>query len=403
MSGARRARGILSGVLALAVVAGVVYGAAALLSPLPRLHIDQRLVAPTASWSDEVVLPESGSTAVLAESGSIVSAGSAEARPIAGAAKLVLALVALDAEPLAAGQTGAAITIDQDALNRYRELDGAGARTVAVLFGQTWTRRDLIAATVLGSGNNIAELLIDEVFGGLDGYLSAAQNWLEREGFTDTTIVDGTGLDGGSRSTAVELAQIARLALENPVLGSLLDERPRSTSAGVAYTDESSFLTGLGTVGFSRSYTDPAGVCVLLSIDAGDETIVVVLLGQPSYPSAEAATTAAIESARAAVREVEVVAEGQVVAEARSAWGQSTEYIATESVWVSSTEIDGLGVRIEAASRSTIIRGADAGSLVVSADGDDQIIRLESTSAISEPGVAWRFADPVTVIQRWTG
>ncbi len=405
MSTGRRVRRVLSGMLALAMVLGVAYGAAALLSPVPSWHVEQALSAADidVAWGDELALDDTGSTAVNAPSGSTVAAGSAEPRPIAGAAKLVLVSVALAAEPLAVGGAGPAITIDQAAVARYRDLDAAGARTVAVQFGQTWTRRDLIAATLIGSGNNTAELLISTVFGDLDGYLAAARAWLDEQGLTSTSVVDGTGLDAASRSTAVDLARIGRLALENAVLAELLTTRPAESSAGARIDDEAGFVTGLGTIGLVRSYTDAAGVCVLLAVPAGDETIVIAMLGQPGYPAAEDAASAIIAALGEAVRPVEVVAAGQVVAIARTPWGQSTELVATESISVSSSTLEGLDVRLDAASRSTIVQGADAGSLIVTAAGVEQVVRLESTSAITEPGIAWRFADPLTVIERWTG
>jgi serine-type D-Ala-D-Ala carboxypeptidase (penicillin-binding protein 5/6) len=127
------------------------------------------------------------------------------------------------------------------------------------------------------------------------------------------------------------------------------------------------------------------------------------MLGQPSYPVAETAAAELIESIRAGVQPVEVVSAGEVVAIARSQWGQSTELIATETITVSSTQLAGLDLRLEAASRSTVLPGADAGSIVVTAGGVEQVVRLESTTAITEPGVAWRFADPLTVLSRWTG
>lgn len=404
MSRARRVRGVLSGMLALVIVAVLAYAAAAMLSPLPRLHVEQTVSsAVDGNWSDLLTMPESGSTAVLAESGSIVSSGSAEPRPIAGAAKLVLVSVVLDAEPLAPGGTGPAITIGQAEVERYRALDAAGARTVPVQFGQTLTRRDLIASTMLGSGNNTAELLVDSVFGGLDGYRAAANLWLNEQGLTSTVVTDGTGLDPGSRSTAVDLARLGQHVLDSPALADLLDTRPRTTSAGSRFSDEAEFLPDLGTIGLVRSYTDAAGVCVLFAVPVGDETVIVTMLGQPGYPAAGSAARTLIAEINEGVREVEVVAAGEVVAIARSAWGQSTELVATESISVSSTELDGLGVRIDPSSRSTIFRGADAGSLVVTAGGAEQVARLESTTSITEPGVAWRFADPVTVFERWFG
>jgi hypothetical protein len=260
VTGARRVRSILSGMLALAVVVGIVYAAAALLSPIPRLHIEQTISAAVeGGWDAELALPEAGSTALLAAEGLPVTAGSDEPRPIAGAAKLVLVSVVLGAEPLDAGATGPAITIDQAAVDRYQALDTAGARTVVVQFGQTWTRRDLIAATLIGSGNNTAELLMTTVFGDLDGYLSAARAWLDEQGLTNTTVVDSTGLDPASLSTAADLAQLARLALETPVLAELLAERPDETSAGSPITDQAAFVSALGTVGLTAPTPTPPG------------------------------------------------------------------------------------------------------------------------------------------------
>jgi D-alanyl-D-alanine carboxypeptidase len=403
MSG-RRVRRVVSGIAALAVVLATVYVAAALTSPVPRLVVDERLpAAASGSWADAVPLPTAGATAVLAGGGDAITAGDAEPRPIAGAAKLVLIAVALAAEPLAEGSPGPAITIDQAAVDRYRELDAAGARTVPVVFGQTWTRRDLIAATLLGSGNNIAELLIDEVFGGPAEYLAAAADWLDENGLTATTVADGAGLDPASRSTATELAAIARLALAEPVVADLVAERPRSTSGGAAYSDEAAFLRDSGARGLVRSYTDAAGVCIVTTLDVNGETVITVLLGQPGYPQAEQALSALLDGVQGAIREVEVIPAGQTVAVARSDWGQQTELITVEPIVVSTLDLAALELRIDAAPRSTIVRGADAGELVAVVDGAEVRVRLESTGAITEPGVAWRFADPFTVLSRWTG
>jgi D-alanyl-D-alanine carboxypeptidase len=410
-----RARRIVSGLVALAVVLGTVYAAAALISPVPRLVVDERLPAAAAgSWSDEVPLPEDGASAIAVDGATPIAVQDAQPRPIAGAARLMLLAVALDAEPLSAGSPGPAITIDQEAVARYRELDALGVRTVPVTFGQIWTRRDLIAATLLGAGNNIAELLIDEVFGGMEAYRSAAATWLTAQGLTSTTVLDASGLDSATRSTAADLAVIAGRLLDQPAAAEIVEQRPLRSSAGVAYPDVAAVLPGLGTRGLVSTYTDPAGVCVVATLDVDGERAVVVLLGQPSFPRADEAVSAVVEGLRTAIRPVEVIAAGQVVAVTRSDWGQETELIALEPIVVSSTALDALELRVEPAVRSTIVRGADAGRLVATlpaagdgnatgGNGTQIVVRLESTGAITEPGVAWRFADPFTVLGRWTG
>jgi len=407
VSGARRVRRFLSGMLALTLVAVVAYGAAALLSPLPQLEITQTFtVAANAevaeSWGSGLPLPEAGSTAVEAENATPVLGGSIEPRPIAGTAKLILAHVVLATEPLQVGSPGAAITIDQAAIDRYRELDAAGARTVTVQFGETWTRRDLIAATLIGSGNNTAELLVNTVFGGADAYRSAAQTWLDGQGLANTTVVDGSGLDSASRSTAADLVAVARLTLNDPVLADLFEQRPRETAAGVSFADQSGFLSDLGTIGLSRSYTDAAGVCALFAVTVADQTIVIAMLGQPGYPTAETSASEIIAAVREAVRDVDIVTAGQTIGVAQSDWGQASDIIAVEGITVNSTELENLDLQINANARSTLVAGIDVGNLTVATSGREQVVRLKSTAGIAEPGVVWRFADPVTVIQRWT-
>ena len=393
--------------LALTLVAVVAYGAAALLSPLPQLEITQTFtVAANAevaeSWGSGLPLPEAGSTAVEAEGATPVLGGSIEPRPIAGTAKLILAHVVLATEPLQVGSPGAAITIDQAAIDRYRELDAAGARTVTVQFGETWTRRDLIAATLIGSGNNTAELLVNSVFGGADAYRTAARTWLDGLGLADTTVVDGSGLDSASRSTAADLVAVARLTLNDPVLADLFEQRPRETAAGVSFADQSGFLSDLGTIGLSRSYTDAAGVCALFAVTVADQTIVIAMLGQPGYPTAETSASEIIAAVREAVRDVDIVTAGQTIGVAQSDWGQASDIIAVEGITVNSTELENLDLQINANARSTLVAGIDVGNLTVATSGREQVVRLKSTAGIAEPGVVWRFADPVTVIQRWT-
>jgi hypothetical protein len=65
-TGARRVRLIVSGVLALAVVGGAVYGAGALLSAVPALSATPRTIDTQSVGAslDALVLPDAGSTSV---------------------------------------------------------------------------------------------------------------------------------------------------------------------------------------------------------------------------------------------------------------------------------------------------------------------------------------------------
>ncbi|NHF62533.1 D-alanyl-D-alanine carboxypeptidase family protein [Microcella pacifica] len=411
--GARRARAVVSGVVALVIVAAAAYAAAALLSPLPALEVQPRELDTSAVGAslDELVLPDAGATAVALPSGEPVLAGEEEPRPMAGVAKLVLAHVALDAEPLEVGRTGETVQIDAATASRYRELTTARARTVPVQQGQVWTRRDLLAATVIGSGNNIAELLMLEVFGGLDAYTAAASSWLDSVGLADTAVVDATGLDSGNISTAGDLARLAQLTLADPVLGELMTDRPRTATSGASWGDEAAYVVDTGAIGLTRTYTDAAGVVLLLAVPvvaagAGGESatpVALALLGQPGYAQAEVAVRALIASLADVVAPTTLVEAGATVGELRSAWGQSTSILARDAVAV--TQFDGstIEVRLNIPARQTVLEGTTIGQLVVSSPDGEQVSNLVADGTIAQPGVAWRFADPATVIGRWTG
>ncbi|MGY6499030.1 MAG: hypothetical protein ACXIUP_12470, partial [Microcella sp.] len=206
MGAGRRVGRVISGFMALAVAVGAVYAAGAMLSPIPPLEVVERTIETGGEAAAALELPEVGASAVVLPTGEPITAGDEGPRPIAGTARLILAHVVLDREPLEVGRTGPALQIDADHVARTRELAAAGIRTVPVFVGEAWTRRDLLVATLLGSGNNLAEFLAIDVFGDLGAYQSAASAWLDANGLTDTQVADVSGINPGTTASAADLA-----------------------------------------------------------------------------------------------------------------------------------------------------------------------------------------------------
>lgn len=404
MGAGKRVARTISGLLAFAVVLLAVYGAAALLSPIPTLSVDERPLASSAADDiiDSLVLPEAGATAVVLPTGDPVTAGDPAPRPIAGTAKLIFAHVLLDTEPLEVGRTGDAILIDGEDAARSRELAAAGVRTVPVLVGEAWTRRDLLAATLLGSGNNVTELLMTEVFGDVAAYRVAAAAWLESVGMTSTIVADATGLDAGNVSTAEDLAILAQLTSVQPVLTDLFQFRPTTVSTGASFSDNARFVPETGATGYVNSYTDAAGVCILLTVPVQGSTVSIALIGQPSYPAAEEAVLALIESIGESLVPVTLVAAGDIVGTYESDWDQSARLVATETVEVTTLGSQGVSSTLEIDERATVLRGTAVGQLVIESPEGRNVVLVEAADTISEPGIGWRFADPFTVFARWT-
>ena len=402
MEPARRVWRTISSLFALAVVLVTVWAAGALLSPIPPLTAEAAALdlSGVAAGATTIALPEQGASAVALPTGEPLTAGGDEPVPIAGIAKLVLALVVIDETQLEPGRTGPTTTIDAADVQRQRGLEASGVRIVPVSNGETWTTRDLLAATVIGSGNNSAELLAEAVFGSIDAYVEEAAAWLDRSGMPDTTIVDATGLNRANVATARDLGVLAQRIAAQPTLAALLRERPQ-TAAGQRFDDNAAVAADLGALGAANSYTDAAGVCQLLLVPVGDVLAGAVVVGQPGYDAANAAVAALVPSVQAGLQPIPVVEIGDVVGELRSEWGRSVDLIALEPATILTLDAAAVEATIEVAERRSVLGGMSIGRLELRTPSGTQSVRVETAGAIGEPGIAWRFADPLTVLDRW--
>lgn len=402
MEPARRVWRTISSLFAVAVVLVTVWAAGALLSPIPPLTAEVVDIDTSAleQGATSIVLPESGASAVALPTGDPVTAGGEEPVPIAGITKLVLALVAIEQTQLEPGRGGPTLTIDAADVQRQRGLEASGVRIVPVSNGQTWTTRDLLAATVIGSGNNSAELLAEAAFGSVEAYVEQAATWLTANGMPDTTIVDATGLNRANVATARDLGVLAQRIAAQPTLSGLLRERPQS-AVGQRFDDNAAVAADLGALGAANSYTDAAGVCQLLFVPVGDVLAGAVVVGQPGYDAANAAVAALVPSLQEGLQPVPVVEVGDVVGELRSDWGRAVDLIALESATILSLDATEVEARIEVAERRSVLSGTSIGRLEIETASGTQSVRVETAGAIGEPGIAWRFADPLTVLDRW--
>ena len=144
----------------------------------------------------------------------------------------------------------------------------------------------------------------------------------------------------------------------------------------------------------------------VVAAGAGSESatpVALALLGQPGYAQAEVAVRALIASLADVVAPTTLAEAGATVGELRSAWGQSASILARDAIAV--TQFDGstIEVRLSIPARQTVLEGTTIGQLVVSTPDGEQVSNLVAGGTIAQPGVAWRFADPATVIGRWTG
>lgn len=389
----------------LAILAVGVYGPATLLGPLPQASAT--LVIPPAATANPSppALPSDGASAVAAldTQQSLASGGTEEALPLASIAKIVTALVVLDAKPIQPGEPGPIVTITATDYEDYIGYSNAGARTVALFPGEKWSERELLQAMILGSSNNHADTLGRWAFGSIDAYRDTAIAWLAENGLPGIHVVDTNGLHDDSVGVAADLAHLAGMAASNDVIAAIL-ANPASALVGRRGVDNTTaYLSEEGIKGISRSYTDAAGVCFLFTatVGEGDSAFAFsgAFLGEPDYDTLSLDLTALMESARAGVGELPILAEGDAYAKFQTPWGDTASGV----IGVSKTRLGWLArpfvsPSVKLDTFSTGRRGRTVGRVSVDAFGETVSAPLVLDRAISDPGPGWRLLNPVPVI-----
>lgn len=407
--------GVLVGTVAILAVG--VYGPATLLGPLPAATAT--LLPPPAAETNvsPPALPVAGTSAVSAltldDAGAIeapttplapiAAGGSAEPLPLASIAKVITALVVLDAKPLGGEDAGPAVTLTTADYQGYLDYTASGARTVTVFQGEVWSQQELLQAMLLGSSNNHADTIARWAFGSVDAYVTAANAWLAEQGLADTSVADATGLDDASVGTGTDLAAVAGLAAGSPVISAIL-ANPASALAGRRGVDNTTaYLPEEGITGISRSYTDAAGVCFLFTATVvdGDRTFAFsgAIVGEPDYDTLDADLAALMASARAGVGDLPVLKQGDKYVSFQTAWGPAASGIVgvskTRFAWQAAAPTDP-DVTLDPVVSGRA--GKIVGRVAVTGTAGETSSALKLDSTISAPGPGWRLTHPIPLI-----
>lgn len=398
-----RRRIVVFGAAALTLVAGVFgvgYTVQAADAPLPAATVSVTAPAVPAGEAARPAWPGFRGSAIGAVGfdGVLASTGEQGSVPIASITKIITSLVLLDAKPIPAGGDGPVIEFTERDVEIYRAVRADGGSWAAVTAGQRLTERDALATMLLPSANNYAISLTDWAFGSQDAFLDAARAWLDRHGLADTRLADSSGLDPGSRSTAADLVEIAKLVVANDVLAPIVATRS-VTFPGVGTERNTNKVLGVaGIDGIKTGFTDEAGHCLLFSADArvGSTTVqlVGVALGADSYEALWERVPPLVESAAAAFHEVTVATEGQRLGTVTTAWGEDSPVVAASTI----TMLVFGDTPVAATTKVTAPRAADAGERV----GTLEVVAGDRTASavlalrepLAAPDLWWRLTHP---------
>ncbi|MDE1924915.1 MAG: serine hydrolase [Patescibacteria group bacterium] len=257
-----------------------------------------------------VTWPTFGQSAVGIVGSSTVETHGAQTRmPTASTAKLITALVVLQAKPLSLGQSGPVLVMSRNdiaLLNRYIALDGS--KIGKVLIGERLSEYQMLESMMLPSADNMADSLAIWAYGSLPAYSAAANAYLVSHGLTDTHVgTDASGLDPSTVSTAHDMVIIGELAMQNHVLAEIVEKQSVGGFPSVGTIKNTDTLLGQsGIVGIKTGNSDQQGGAFVgaanVSVNGQTETIVTALYGAPDLTDAMNGSLSLIKSVEAGLK-----------------------------------------------------------------------------------------------------
>jgi len=253
--------------LAVALAAAAVFAAVQLLRPLPPLTFTAAAplrmlpgTPPRPAWPGpaEAVVGTPGAGILAAHGGN-------QPHPIASLAKIMTAYIILRDHPLRAGQAGPGLIVTPAGVAVYRRDEKQGQSVVKVVAGERLTEWQALAALLVPSGNNIADLLAAWDAGSLPAFVARMNGQARSFGLHGTRYADASGVDPATVSTATDQFRLAVRALQMPVFRQIVAlPQVRLPAAGLAYNVNSA-LGHEGIDGVKTGSTRATGGCLVFS------------------------------------------------------------------------------------------------------------------------------------------
>ena len=334
--------------------------------------------------------------------GILAARGGVRPRPIASLAKIMTAYVILRDHPLRWGQAGPRLTVTSADVAVYRHDENQGQSVVRVAAGERLTEWQALAALLVPSGNNIADLLATWSAGSVPAFVATMNGRARALGLYGTHYADASGADSATVSTATDQFRLTVGALQLPVLRQIVAlPQVRLPVAGLVFNVNAA-LGHLGIDGVKTGSTAAAGGCLVFSARrtvAGKPALVVgAVLGSfatAAQPSELAAVISASEkllrSVKGGLEQVHIIRPGTVLGRVRTAWGASTDAVAATGVMATGWPGMPARVTVTALPLHTGIRaGQPIGRATVTVGGSVSHIQLNASGPVPAPSLRWR-------------
>jgi D-alanyl-D-alanine carboxypeptidase (penicillin-binding protein 5/6) len=211
-------------------------------------------------------------------------------RPTASMAKVITALAIMEKQPFKAGQEGQTYSITRNDIASLNAYISEGGSVLPILIGMKLTQYQAMQRMLIASDNNMADILVERIFGSKEAYVSYAQDMLKHMGLSRTIVADASGFSQATVSTPSELVAIGIAALKNKVIAKIVAEQHAQMPVAGFIKNTNQLLGTDGIIGIKTGTTDKAGSCLLFAAryttkDGHKGTIVGVIMGDTNHSS----------------------------------------------------------------------------------------------------------------------
>lgn len=216
------------------------------------------------------------------------SSGNEKARPTASMAKVITALAIMEKKPFKRGQEGQTYTITRNDIASLNAYISEGGSVLPIRIGMKLTQYEAMQRMLIASDNNMADILVERIFGSIDAYVLYAQDMLKRLGLSRTVVADASGFSSATVSTPSELVTIGIAALKNPVIARIVARQQAQIPVAGVIKNTNLLLGTDGIIGIKTGTTHDAGSCLLFAaryVSKGGQkgTIVGVIMGDTNH------------------------------------------------------------------------------------------------------------------------
>jgi D-alanyl-D-alanine endopeptidase (penicillin-binding protein 7) len=193
--------------------------------------------------------------------------------PIASITKLMTALVMVDS----------GLDMDQKIRITRADIDRVKGSRSRLSVGVRLSRKQLLHLALMSSENRAAHALGRTFPGGTQAFVANMNAKAQLLGMTDTQYADPTGLSSANRSSAYDLARLARVAYDRPLIRNLSTDESYAVRVGrrmLQYRNTNALVRNDGwDIGLQKTgYIREAGRCLLMQTRVAGRDVIMVFL-----------------------------------------------------------------------------------------------------------------------------